>query len=183
MKTPAKVLLVGAGLAFLFKDQLLSLFSDAPSVEAATKPFNYKPGDPCQTPCPTGMHCSMVIDGTRNTAGECIRNSSPASPSSPPPAAPGNPPPAPAGRGDRGSGDRPSVESLTTAQKVLAMTGPSAMLSADQWNWYWSQASGVPQTADLFSPDNRGELISLKDYVARRTVAGLGGLAVIGGRR
>jgi hypothetical protein len=159
MKTPAKILLFGAGIAFLFKDQLMSLIWPAPSVEAATKPYVVKPGEQA-TPAVT-----------------------PNNPSSPPPAAPGNPPPAPAGRGDRGSGDRPSVESLNTAEKVLAMTGPSATLSADQWNWYWSQASGVQQTADLFKPDNRGELISLKEYMVRRTVAGLSGLAVIGGRR
>jgi len=63
------------------------------------------------------------------------------------------------------------------SQYIANTVGPGRQaLSADEWNWYFSQFSGVPQTADLFTPDNRGETISITEYMSRRTAAGLSGL-------
>jgi hypothetical protein len=70
----------------------------------------------------------------------------------------------------------PVAQDLTTAQKVAQAAGPGAKLSADGWNWHWSNQSGIAQTADLFPPENRGYLMSLDEYIGRRTVAGLSGL-------
>jgi hypothetical protein len=50
-------------------------------------------------------------------------------------------------------------------------------LSADEWNFLFSEFSKIAQTADLFNPDNRGEPIALSTYMQRRTDAGLSGWA------
>lgn len=54
-------------------------------------------------------------------------------------------------------------------------------LSADTWNWHFSNFSGVPQTADLFDPGNRGGEMSLTEYINRRVNAGLSGLTGLSG--
>ena len=63
-----------------------------------------------------------------------------------------------------------------TIQQLQAAAGGDVMLNADQWNFYYSQLSGVHQTTDLFTPGNRGELISAATYMARRAAKGLTGL-------
>ncbi len=105
----------------------------------------------------------------------------PAAPAPAPPANTGSGSPAPPAPSAPLPGDRTAMFSV--AEKVLAATGPGAMLTADQWNWHWTQASGISQTADLFPADNRGYLMSLKDYIERRGAAGLSGLALIGRAR
>lgn len=65
--------------------------------------------------------------------------------------------------------------SCALAQQVLAAAGGiNAKLNADTWNYYWSQASGVPQTADLFPVGNRDALLSFDQYLVARTAAGIG---------
>ena len=53
-------------------------------------------------------------------------------------------------------------------------------MSADEWNYWFSAFSGKPQTTDLFTPGDRGELINESVYIQRRTAAGTG-KAVRGG--
>lgn len=48
--------------------------------------------------------------------------------------------------------------------------------SADQWNYYRQLATGVPTTVDLFPADDRGALMTVQEYYARRAAAGLAGL-------
>ena len=50
---------------------------------------------------------------------------------------------------------------------------PSMQLNADQWNYYWSQVSGITQTADLFPAGNRGALMTFDEYVAARQAQNL----------
>lgn len=85
------------------------------------------------------------------------------------------PPPPPSGTGG-GAGPLPSGSNLSAlATKVLALAGGnSKMLTADQWNYYWTQASGVHQTANLFPTGNRAALMSFGDYLAARQTASLG---------
>lgn len=46
--------------------------------------------------------------------------------------------------------------------------------TADAWNFYYAQVTGVPQTADLFDPAvGRDEPISVDVYLSRRVAAGL----------
>lgn len=80
-----------------------------------------------------------------------------------PPAAVGNPDPM-----------RAAVDASYARQ-----IGNTLMLTADQWNWYRTEASGILQTADLFNPANRNELISAETYHSRRAAAGLQGLRML----
>jgi hypothetical protein len=49
------------------------------------------------------------------------------------------------------------------------------MIGADDWNYFWSQVTGVPQTAALFSdPNNRSAPMSWDEYLAARAAKGLG---------
>lgn len=91
--------------------------------------------------------------------------------SDPPPPASETKPPAPA-KGQNLS------DPLVLAASVPAMAhlAGDAKLTADQWNWYNAQGSGIQTTADLFTPGNRGELITAAEYWSRRRAAGLSGL-------
>ena len=63
----------------------------------------------------------------------------------------------------------------TLAQKVLNAAGGSGKtLTADQWNYYWSNVSGVHQTADLFPAGNRTALLTFTQYLANRQAKNLG---------
>jgi len=162
MNSLAKAGLVIAGLAFLFKDQIFA------ALEGTSTPA---PGT-----APAGTAPPAAGSGTP--------------PATTPPAAPPAATPAPgSAAGAAGSAQSSlhnlslSAPTLAIATKVSAAAGATATLSADEWNWYWSQASGVPQTADLFPPENRGALMSLKEYLGRRGAAGLSGLALVGRRR
>lgn len=63
------------------------------------------------------------------------------------------------------------------SQYIANIMGPGRhMAGADTWNAYYSQWSNVQQTADLFDPADRGALISLTEYLNRRTNAGLSGV-------
>jgi len=55
----------------------------------------------------------------------------------------------------------------------------STMLDADQWNYYYSELSGVHQSADLFPTGNRTAVMTVSQYFANRAQAGLlaGGVA------
>lgn len=55
----------------------------------------------------------------------------------------------------------------------------STMLDADQWNYYYSELSGVHQTTDLFTTGNRSGVMTVAQYFANRAQAGLpaGGVA------
>lgn len=55
----------------------------------------------------------------------------------------------------------------------LLAAGGSQPLTADQWNYYYSQITGIAQTVDLFPPGNRGLLMTVDDYLARRVAAGI----------
>ena len=86
-------------------------------------------------------------------------------PTAPPPTTTAPPPPA-------------TVSPATNFSQYIAnIMGPGRhMAGADTWNAYYSQWSGVQQTADLFDPADRGALISLTEYLSRRTNAGLSGI-------
>lgn len=72
---------------------------------------------------------------------------------------------------------------ITTAVLIMASADPKiaalvgrdqrAMLTAAQWNAYYTQATGVVQGIPLHPSDNRGALMSAEQYQARRKAAGL----------
>jgi len=68
----------------------------------------------------------------------------------------------------------PIPTGLSMRDRLLRASGGVNLLNADQWNWYYGQESSITQTADLFDPSNRGELITPEVYLARRQQAGLG---------
>lgn len=70
------------------------------------------------------------------------------------------------------TGPMPIRESLLRASGVTT-------LNADQWNYYYAQITGNPQPYDLFTPNNRGELITVDTYLSRRVSAGLTGVGDI----
>jgi hypothetical protein len=65
-----------------------------------------------------------------------------------------------------------SLSALAT--KVYVAAGSPATLTADQWNYFWSKVSGVPQTADLFPVGNRTAPMNFGQYLAARTAKNLG---------
>lgn len=65
----------------------------------------------------------------------------------------------------------------TVAQLLIQANGGSDSASADQWNYWYSQLSGVQQTADLFAdPNNRAAPMRVSSYLGARATAGLSGL-------
>lgn len=79
--------------------------------------------------------------------------------------------PAPA----RAPGDNPTPvmpQSNTTAGALTQASGSNSQ-NADQWNYYYTQLSGVPQTTDLFPVGNRSALMSVQQYLQARQAAGL----------
>jgi hypothetical protein len=81
------------------------------------------------------------------------------------------------------SGSTPtSVATCTAPMAPASSTGATALISAangqtqltaDDWNYYWSQITGITQTTDLFPCNNRATLMSAQDYVNARAAAGL----------
>ena len=71
-----------------------------------------------------------------------------------------------------GTGTNPAP-ATTTAQGLTNAAGGQTQLTADEWNYYWGQVSGVPQTTDLFPAGNRDALMSVDAYLAARSAAGL----------
>jgi hypothetical protein len=59
------------------------------------------------------------------------------------------------------------------AKKVLLAAGPGPM-NADNWNYYWTQASGQTQIVDLFPPGNRDAQLTFDQYLVNRQTAGVG---------
>lgn len=59
--------------------------------------------------------------------------------------------------------------------KIAALVGrdPRAMLTADQWNAFYTLASGIAQGVPLFTPNMQGGVMSAEQYQARRKAAGL----------
>jgi hypothetical protein len=58
---------------------------------------------------------------------------------------------------------------------IAALVGrdPRAMLTAEQWNGYYTQCSGIVQGIPLNDPSMIGALMSAEQYQARRAAAGL----------
>jgi len=65
---------------------------------------------------------------------------------------------------------------------IAAIVGrdPRAMLTAAQWNNYYTQATGIVQGIDLHPADMRGSLMSAEQYQARRAAAGLQTISNLG---
>lgn len=155
MNALAKTGLVVGGLAFLFKDQILSVFETTP--DPAPAPV---PSFPAPMPVPYSPAPMPVPYSPAPTPVAYYPAPTPSAPA--PPNTPAN---------------------FTVAERVLTATGAGTRLNADQWNYYWTQASGVTQTTDLFPPENRAATMTLLEYISRRGTAGLSGLAVVGRRR
>ena len=72
---------------------------------------------------------------------------------------------------------------ITNATLIMASANPAiaqlvgrdqrAMLTAAQWNNYYTQATGIPQGIPLHPADMQGALMSAAQYQARRAAAGL----------
>jgi hypothetical protein len=82
--------------------------------------------------------------------------------------------------GTGGSGSVAPPKTGVSAQSLQAAAGKNTMLTADQWNYFYSKISGVHQTADLFATGSRAQPIDVNTYLARRATAGLGGHSVQG---
>ena len=63
--------------------------------------------------------------------------------------------------------------SCNPAIAVLVGRDPRAMLTAEQWNGYYTQCSGIVQGIPLNDPSMIGALMSAEQYQARRAAAGL----------
>lgn len=61
--------------------------------------------------------------------------------------------------------------------RLLAASGNAQTMTADQWNWYYGQVTGTPQTTDLFPADDRNFQMTVDGYLSARKSAGLSGLA------
>jgi len=71
-----------------------------------------------------------------------------------------------------------SVPNPTSAQLLAYVQahghlGSNSMLDADQWNYYYSNLTGVQQTANLFPAGNRTALMNVAQYFQARATAGL----------
>jgi hypothetical protein len=92
----------------------------------------------------------------------------------------------PAGSSTPAAGSTTPPAPGSTAAALTTAAGGATSLTADQWNYYWSQISGQTQTVDLFPAGDRGALMSVTAYLAARTAAGLSaalpGLAGLGAR-
>jgi hypothetical protein len=72
---------------------------------------------------------------------------------------------------------------ITAATLIMASSDPAiaalvgrdqrAMLTAAQWNFYYTQATGIMQGIPLHPADMQGALMSAEQYQARRAAAGL----------
>lgn len=77
-------------------------------------------------------------------------------------------PTGPRGRGGSSTGETPMRDLL------LSASGGVNQLNSDQWNYYVTQITGVTQTGSFFDPSNRGELMDVDTYLARRVAQGQG---------
>lgn len=102
----------------------------------------------------------------------------PSDPLSEPPPPPPNSPAAPANQAAPQSTPAAAADPLVLAATIPAMAhlAGNTKLTADQWNWYNAQGRGSETSVDLFTPGNRGELITAQEYWVRRLAAGLSGL-------
>lgn len=131
------------------------------------------------TPNPTGL--TPIDSASPSTSPTTAAGATVTTGTNNPPAGGGNPATPPAAPPPAGYAtlDPTTAGAPNFSQWVANKLGPGRhMLGADAWNALFSQFSGVPQTADLFNPDNRGEEISLSAYMQRRTGAGLSGLGM-----
>lgn len=69
-------------------------------------------------------------------------------------------------------------QTVALAKNALP-TSWDGKLTADEWNYFYSIASGVTQTTDLFTAGMRSEKITANEYAARRQSKGLSGLGAI----
>lgn len=175
MKPLLPLFLIAGGAALLFRDQIAEYFTGnsygppldiLPSPETPTgqppaeQPAGKGPvvlgparpptaNKPYGTPEPSNTANKPVGNNNNNTANKPVGNP--------------NPP-------------RDTGLVLMPFQKTLQAAGinpESAQLTADTWNFYYTQASGREQTTDLFTPGNRGELMSMATYLRRRVSAGV----------
>lgn len=72
----------------------------------------------------------------------------------------------------------PSLSQADLLAYVISQGGNPNALDADQWNYYYSNATGIPQTTDLFGSAPRTTVIDEATYYARRAAAGLTGFTV-----
>lgn len=116
---------------------------------------------------------------TSDSATEAAEDSpASSSPPAPPPPAPEDSAPPPPARETVPPKGQNLGDPLVLAASVPAMAhlAGNTKLTADQWNFYNAQGSAIQTTADLFTPGNRGELITAAEYWSRRRAAGLSGL-------
>lgn len=140
----------------------------------AALPGNSIPSTPGTTPIQ-----SNGVPATQSPAVTQGANNTPANPPAPTQANNTTPAPAvsqpvvpPQGYATLDPANKPNF-----SQWVATHVGPGRQsFTADQWNYYFSDFSGIPQTADLFDPANRQSPMSVTDYMGRRTAAGLSGL-------
>lgn len=57
--------------------------------------------------------------------------------------------------------------------ELLQAAGGGNEFNSDQWNYFYSQVTGIPQIAPLFPPGNRGLPMTVDRYLEQRTNAGL----------
>jgi len=69
-------------------------------------------------------------------------------------------------------------QTIKLAQQSMPL-GWDGLLNSDEWNYYYTIASGVQQTSELFTPGYRSERISAETFAARRLSKGLTGLSAI----
>jgi len=188
MNSLAMTGLVVGGLAFLFKDQVSALFSVAETAPSDRKPEGGGPPGspippPTSTPAPRSAPTATPAPRSAPTATPAPRSAPTATPDPRSPTT-ATPDPRSAPSDLVAPIPPPPSAAATTLQSIVfavqLISGQRRLASADEWNFYYSQASGIPQTADLFTAGNRGEEITLFEYLARRGAAGLSGLTNLG---
>lgn len=77
-------------------------------------------------------------------------------------------PKTPETKGVKANTPGPGNTAGVTPAALIAKAKGINQQTADVWNFYYSGISGVHQTANLFTPGNRSELITAETYLARR---------------
>jgi len=156
-----KQLLIAGGLAGAAYWVWKNYGGDLTSIPAVLPPST-----PGTTPIQTNATPTTIATPIQSNSGPTQTQSAPAPAPAPPPA---------------GYATLDPVGAPNFSGYIAATIGPGRhLLSADEWNWYFTEFSHIPQTADLFLSDNRGETISLTEYLGRRTAAGLSGMLPAG---
>lgn len=72
-----------------------------------------------------------------------------------------------------------TADMLAAAARQQMGSAYTGMLNADQWSWFYKNLS-LLSSPDLFIAGNRGQLIDVNTYMARRAAKGLNGLGAVG---